>query len=87
MCPDLSAKTFHLFSNTLPLVSYSALIVALKVTASTHVWCQPAELAVSPFISTQSGLFTPQLIGSGGFNNNVCIAVNVPLRNIKVLQW
>lgn len=37
MCPDLSAETFHLFSNTVPLVSYSALIVIEKVKASTHI--------------------------------------------------
>lgn len=58
MCPDLSTKTFHLFSNTLPLVSYSVLIVIEKVKASTHVWCLPAELAVSPLISPESDLTT-----------------------------
>ena len=63
MCPDLSAKTFHLFSNTLPLVSYSVLIVIEKVKARTHVWCLPAELAVSPLISPESDLTTlPNLI-------------------------
>lgn len=56
MCPDLSTKTFHLFSNTVPLVSYSVLIVIEKVKASTHVGCLPAELAVSPLISLESDL-------------------------------
>ena len=58
MCPDLSTKTFHLFSNTLSLVSYTVLIVIEKVKASTHVWCLPAELAVSPLISPESDLTT-----------------------------
>lgn len=86
MCPDLSTETFHLFSNTLLVVSYCVLAQALKVSADTHVWCQPAELAVSPFISTQSGLFAPQLIGSGDFNNNVCSAAAVPFKNIEALH-
>lgn len=58
MCPDLSTKTFHLFSNTVSLVSYTVLIVIEKVKASTHVWCLPAELAVSPLISPESDLTT-----------------------------
>lgn len=56
MCPDLSAKTFHLFSNTVPLASYSVLIVIEKVKASTHIWCLPAELVVSPLISAEPDL-------------------------------
>lgn len=56
MCPDLLAKTFHLFSNTVPLVSYSVLIVIEKVKASTGIWCLPAELVVSPLISAQPDL-------------------------------
>lgn len=56
MCPDLSAETFHLFSNTVPLVSYSALIVIEKVKASTHIRCLPAELVVSPLIPAEPDL-------------------------------
>lgn len=56
MCPDLSTKTFHLFSNTLPLVTDLVLIVIEKVKARTHVWCLPTELAVSPLISPESDL-------------------------------
>lgn len=63
MCPDLSTKTFHLFSNAVPLVSYSVLVVIEKVKASTNVWCLPAELAASPLISPESDLITlPNLI-------------------------
>lgn len=58
MCPDLSSKTFHLFSNTVPHVSDSVLIVIEKVKASTHVSCLPTELAVSPLISPESDLST-----------------------------